>query len=130
MIFFGHRFLKSDKFYEVLDIDSIEKTPPSSTLFITFCEKNIPLIEHAVENSIKVATSIQNINEILYASALGASYIIVEKELSKTAHEIAQNYLFDAKILVCIENEEEIGELAILGVDGVVFLRESLVDID
>jgi hypothetical protein len=63
----------------------------------------------------------QNITQLLYASSFNASYIVVEKELAKTAQNIAENYLFDAKILVMIENEDEIEELAILGVDGVVF---------
>jgi hypothetical protein len=41
--------------------------------------------------------------------------------LAKTAQNVAENYLFDAKILVLIEKEDEIEELALLGVDGVVF---------
>ena len=68
-----------------------------------------------------IAISVENITEILYASALGASYIVVEKELAKTAQNLADNYLFDAKILVMIESEDEIEELALLGADGVIF---------
>ncbi len=121
MIFFGHRFIGSEKFYHISGMDSILNTPPSSTLFIDFSEKNLETINHAVINSMPIAISVENITEILYASALGASYIVVEKELAKTAQNLADNYLFDAKILVMIESEDEIEELALLGADGVIF---------
>lgn len=86
-----------------------------------FEEKNLDIINHAALNSVKTALHVKNITEILYASSLGASYIIIEKELAKTAQNIAENYLFDAKILALIEDEDEIEELALLGVDGVIF---------
>jgi len=121
LIFFGHRFLKSENFYHIFDIDSIAHTPVASTIYVEFDEKNLDIINHAVLNSVKIAVFVKNITEILYASSLGASYIVMEKELAKTAQNIADNYLFDAKIVVLIEDEDEIEELALLGVDGVIF---------
>jgi len=121
LIFFGHRFIKSESFYHIFDIDSIIHTPVASTIYVEFDEKNLDIINHAVLNSVKIAVFAKNITEILYASSLGASYIVIEKELAKTAQNIAENYLFDAKILVLTEDEDEIEELALLGVDGVIF---------
>ncbi|MDQ1268226.1 MAG: hypothetical protein QG560_869, partial [Campylobacterota bacterium] len=43
------------------------------------------------------------------------------KTLAKTAQNVAESYLFDAKILVMIEDEDEIEELALLAIDGVIF---------
>lgn len=121
MIFFGHRFLQNENFYHIFDIDSIQKTPPSSTVYVEFNEENIDIINHALKNGVKTAVSAQNITDILYASSLGASFIIVKKDLAKTAQNIAENYLFDAKILILIKEEKEIEELGLLGVDGVIF---------
>lgn len=121
MIFFGHKFLKNETFYHIFDIDSILHTPPSSIIYMEFEEKNLDIINHAALNSVKIALHVKSITEILYASSLGASYIVIEKELAKTAQNIAENYLFDAKILALIEDEDEIEELALLGVDGVIF---------
>lgn len=129
MIFFGHRFIESEKFYHISGIDSILHTPPSSILFIEFIEKNIETINHAVVNGMSIAVSVKNITEILYASALGVSYVIVEKELAKSAQNIADSYLFDAKILVMIEDEEDIEELGLLGIDGVIF-AEAIVKVN
>jgi len=121
MLFFGHRFLQSPKFYHIFDIDSILTTPPSSTLYLEFEEKNLDIISYMQENEISFALKVKTIKEIAYASALRASYIVVEKSQVKTAQKIAENYLFDAKILTHIEEEKEIEELVLLGIDGVIF---------
>lgn len=121
MLLFGHRFIPSNSFYHVLDIDSITNTPPSSVVHIEFTEENLDIIKHSVANQISFSICCKTITEIIYASSLGASFIIVRENLAKDATKIANEYLFDAKVLVLIENEEEIEQLALLGVDGVVF---------
>jgi len=121
MLFFGHRFLQSPKFYHIFDIDSIFSTPPSSLLYLEFEEKNLDIISYMQENGIHFALKVKNSTEIAYAAALDASYIVVETPLAKTAQKIAENYLFDAKILTHIEEEKEIEELVLLGIDGVIF---------
>ena len=121
MTIYGHRFIKSEPFFHVLDIQSIIKTPPSSIVFVEFSEDNLDIVEHISTNGIAMALGVNDIVELVYASSLGASFIVVSKELASSAQEIANNYLFDAKILVKIEDEKEIEDLAILGVDGVVF---------
>jgi len=121
MFIYGHRFIESASFYHVSDIDAINNTPSSSTIYFEFSEDNLDIINHAVQNAVPFLLGASNITEVIYASSLGASFILVHKELAKTAQNIANNYLFDAKILIKIEEEDEIEEMAILGVDGVVF---------
>ena len=121
MIFFGHRFIDSKKFYHIGSIDAIKNTPPSSALFTEFSEENLDIIKHAVENSVTLCVHVENITEIIYASSLGANFLSVNKELAKTAQNLAENYLFDAKILVNIENDDEVEEVALLGIDGVIY---------
>ena len=123
MIFFGHKFLKSEHFYHVETIYSIAKTPSNSTIFLNFDEKNLDIIDHLFINQIKFALHVRSIKELVYAHALGALYVTVEKQLAKNAQKIANDYLFDAKILVHVEDEDEIEELALLGVDGVIFAK-------
>lgn len=121
MLIYGHRFIESASFYHVADIDAISNTPPSSTIYLEFSEDNLDIISYAMQNEVGFMLGVNTITEIIYASSFGASYILVHKELAKIAQEIANNYLFDAKILVKIEEEDEIEEMAILGVDGVIF---------
>jgi len=121
MLFFGHRFIESENFYHVSSIEAIKNTPSSSTILVDFKEENLDIINHSVQNSVPLVIQVHNITQILYASSFGAKYILVGKELAKSAQDLADNYLFDAKILTAIEREDEIEELALLGVDGVIF---------
>lgn len=121
MLLFGHRFIESESFFHIPDIGSIDNTPPNSIVYTEFSEKNLDIIKHAVQNQILTSIHAGNITEVVYASALGASYIVVSPELAKSAQSVANEYIIDAKILVLIEDESEIEELAILGVDGVIF---------
>ncbi len=121
MIIFGHRFLASENFSPIPNIEALENMQPSSSIFLPFEEESLDIIEHLRNNEIPFILQVNTITEIIYASSLGSSCIVVSKELSKTAQNIANNYLFDAKILVMIEDESEIEEMALLGVDGVLF---------
>jgi len=121
MLLFGHKFIQSKRFYHIYDIDMITKTPPSSEIYLKFSEKNLDIIEYLQLNNISFALSVETVTELIFASSLGASYIVVKKEDAKTAQTIAESYLFDAKILVHIKEDEEIEEMALLGIDGLLF---------
>jgi len=121
MLIFGHKFIPSNNFYHVQSTEAILNSPPSSIIYLDFNEDNLDIIEHLRINKIPFSLNVKSILEIMYASSLEASFIMIQKHLAKTANDIANNYLFDAKILVHIEHEKEIEELALLGVDGVLF---------
>lgn len=121
MLIFGHSFIPSDSLYHITNIESITNTPPSSIIYLEFSEDNLDIIEHANSNELEFALDVKNITELIYASSLNAKYILVSREIAKTAQNIAENYLFDAKILAHITDNEEIEELALLGIDGVIF---------
>jgi len=121
MLLFGHRFIQNENFYHILDISAIAKTPPNTTLFVAFDENNLDIINYMQENTLRYATSVTTLTELIYASQLQATYIVVDKELAKSAQNIAEHYLFDAKILVRADDESAIEEFALLGIDGVLF---------
>ncbi len=129
MIIFGHRFIESESFYHVPNIDAIQNTPPSSTIYLDFSEEILDVIKHANDNGVALAIGVENLTDLVYASSLNAAYIIVTKELAKIAQDVATNYLFDAKILVSIKEESEIEEFVILGIDGVIF-QEAILKIN
>lgn len=121
MLLFGHSFIQNEHFYRIADIDAIAKTPSSSLVYCSFSQENLDIITHCQLNSVRFALKVQDITEIIYAASLGASYIVVPKELAKTAQNLANNYLFDAKILARSDDEADIEEFALLGIDGILF---------
>lgn len=128
MLLFGHPFIENQEFYHIFDIESIEKTPPGAPIYLSFSKQNLDIIKFLQNNGIDFALETEIITEAIYASALGAKYIITHKKTAKTFQNIAETYLFDAKILVHITKEKEIEEMALLGIDGVIF-PEAIVKI-
>ena len=121
MLLFGHRFIKSEKFYHISDIEAVSKTPPNSLIYVEFDEKNLDIITFLHLNSIRFALHVNSVKEAIYAYNLGASFIVTESKIVSDIQKIAETYLFDAKVLVHIYDEDEIEKYAELGIDGVVF---------
>lgn len=128
MLLFGHRFIESPRLYHIDDVDAIAHTPANSTLYVTFSETNLDILAHCRENGLRFALEVESLREVIYAESLGASYIVVEEELAKLAQKTAETYLFDAKILCRIDDEDMIEEIALQGIDGAIF-AEAVVKI-
>ena len=71
MYIYGHRFIDSDSFYHVPNIDAIQNTPSNSTIYLDFSEDNLEIINHATSNNVVLALGAVNVTEIIYASSLG-----------------------------------------------------------
>ena len=67
------------------------------------------------------AVKTTSIKEAVYANAMGAKYILPSAEILQSVQKLAENYLFDSKVLALIENEDEIEQLALKNIDGVIF---------
>ncbi len=117
---FGHHLIKAEEFYTISKIEDIEKTPPNSIVLIS--NFNIEIATYCKKNLIPYAIKIDTIKDAIFANLLDAKYMICFKELGKKIMPIAQNYLFDTEVLVEISNDSEIEDLALIGVDGVIYL--------
>jgi len=121
MLLFGHPYIDFEPFYHIEEIDEIEHTPANSTLFVHFREANLDIIQHMRQNSLIFALEAATLSEVVYAHNLGAKYIIVKETLAKSAQNVAENYLFDAKILCRLTKEETLDEKISEGIDGVIY---------
>ena len=121
MLLLGHRFIRSENLYHISNAEAVLKTPSNSTMYLEFNENNLDIIDYLQANGIAFALAVKNLTEVIYASALGAKYIVTDEALCKEAQQIAQEYLFDAKILVRIESDEQIERFAKKGIDGVLY---------
>ena len=121
MIFLGHPYFESQNLYIVKDQDEILQTPPNSIVFIENIDLNIELINFCIKNNITFSLKITSIKEALFANQFGAIYLICSIDLAKSIQSLAESYLFDTKVLVQIDDDKYIEELAKFGVDGVIF---------
>ncbi len=118
MILIGDELIPYEDICKIENISDINNTKANSTLLFKY---DIDLIKHCQENKLNTAVIIYDIKELIYSSQLDSKYIICNKEIVIEAQKIAENYMFDAKILVIIENSDEIVWVAKNEIDGAIY---------
>ena len=120
MLIFGHKLIETPKFHLISNENANFKEG------INCFEYDENLIENALKESVKFAILAKNEDEILFANALKAEFILLENEnLAKKASKMAEFYLFDSKILLITNSLEKLEKAYKMGVDGVI-LKELL----
>ncbi len=121
MIIIGHQWIKSSHFCKVFSIEDIQKSKADDIVLLEPLVDSHTYAQHCQENSISFAVVVNTLDDALFANALGAKYIICEEDTALMIQPVAQEYLFDTRILVLIHSEKEISKIARGGVDGVIF---------
>jgi len=121
MIIIGHSWVPSPKFCKVFSVDEIKKSSPADIILIEPLSDSQPLAKYCSENNIAFAVTTNTLKEAIFSNALGAKYIICEEDDALIIHPIAQEYLFDTRVLVLIHDDKEIAKIARSGIDGVIF---------
>ena len=121
MLIIGHPWVKSQKFCKVFSIDDIKKSEANDIVLLEPLVDSHTFARYCQENSIDYAVVVNGLDDALFANALGAKFLIAEEESALMIQPIAQEYLFDARILVLIHHEKEIPKIARSGIDGVIF---------
>lgn len=121
MIIFGHPWIKNKRFKKVFSIDAIEKVLPREIILLELLSDSIDLAHYCQEKQKEFAVTVTSISDAIFANALGGTYIICPIEDAVSIQPVAQEYLFDTKVLVLAGHEREIRKIAELSIDGVVF---------
>lgn len=118
MLLIGHPLLQNEKFYYITVLEQIKQTKPNATLFFDF---DVPLSNYAQAQQLTFALHVKNIKELVLANALGASFFIVDKSLAINAQKVADDYLFDGKVMLLGIDENDIEFVALNAIDGIIF---------
>ncbi len=121
MLIFDKMLTGGLPFFEIISKKDIQSTPPNSVVLFDY---DVELAKYCKNNSVLFAMRIKGIKELVYANALGCEYGLVEKDFVKTAQDIANEYIFDMKIILPIKNDEELEWAALNGVDGIIVGEE------
>lgn len=121
MIIIGHPWIKSNRFFKIFSIKGIAKSQADDIVLLEPLVDSHTIAAHCQENAIPFAVVVSTLDDALFANALGAKYIICEEEDALMIQPIANEYLFDIRILVLIHGVKEISKIARGHVDGVVF---------
>ena len=121
MLVMGHPWIESKNFCKVFSIEDIKNSDTKSVVLLEPLVDSHSFARYCQENSISYAVVVNGLTDAIFANALGASYMICEEDEALMIQPVAQEYLFDTRILVLIHNEKEISKIARGGIDGVIF---------
>ncbi|MEA1953783.1 MAG: hypothetical protein U9O24_05280 [Campylobacterota bacterium] len=121
MILIGHKWINSSCFMKVFSKEDIKNTEINSIVLLEPLVDSIELAKYCQDNDIPYAVTVSALNDAIFCNALEANFIICEEDVACVIQPIAQEYLFDTKILVLIHDEKQISKIARLGIDGVIF---------
>ena len=123
MIIIGHPWIESHRFCRVFSKEEIEKSRADDIVLLEPLVDSVELAQYCQSNGIAYAITVNSLKEALFANALNAAYIICKEEEALLIQPIAQEYLFDSKVLVLIHDEKEIVKIARSGIDGVLLVE-------
>jgi len=118
VIIIGDKYIPYENISKIDNIKDIKSTKPNIVVWFYF-DKDI--MQYCMQNDINYAVVTTSIKESVYSNSLNAKYIISPNNILEPIQKIAENYMFDSKILAVIKNENEIEDIAIKQIDGVIF---------
>lgn len=118
MILIGDKLVPFEDIFLIKNIKDIENTKANSTVLFDFDEE---ILTYCYKNELFCAVVVNSIKEAIYCNNLNVKYIISEKELSIELQKIADNYMYDSKILAKIDSNEELEQVAKLEIDGIIY---------
>ncbi len=121
MLIFGNKYIESPQFITISAIEEIETTAPNDILYLKNFSAPYLLAKHCAKNNLHYAVKVNSIKEALFANALSASYIIAQTALAKELQSIADNYLWDSKVLAIISNDNDLETIAKASIDGAIY---------
>jgi len=123
MLIFGHPWIESPRFMKVFSIEEIEKIQADEIALLEPLNVSINIARYCKANDIAFSVTINNIRDAVFANALKADYMLCQHEQAIIIQKIADDYIFDTKILVVIEDEKSIDNIIRFGIDGVIFSK-------
>ncbi|MDZ7817129.1 MAG: hypothetical protein U5K55_00335 [Aliarcobacter sp.] len=118
MILIGDKIVPFENIFFISNIDEIKNTKANSTILFNYDDE---ILLYCYENELSYAVIVKSIKEAIYSNNLNAKYIISQKELAIELQKIADNYMYDSKILAIIDTNEEFEQIAKCEIDGIIY---------
>jgi fructose-bisphosphate aldolase class 1 len=123
VLIFEDSYIEEAKFVKVSNIEDINKTSPKDILLLQEFKEPYQLAKYCQQNSLSYAIEASSILDAIYASNLGASYVVASLDLAKSLQELANEYLWDMKVLATVDTKEELIGVAKAFIDGAIFIK-------
>lgn len=121
MLIFGHPWVDSPRFRKIFTAEEISQVASEEIILLEPLSDSITLAHYCQNNQKDFAVTVNTVTEALFANALGSRYVVCQSEDAPKIQPVAQDYLFDTKILALINSDKEISKMAAFSIDGVIF---------
>jgi hypothetical protein len=118
MILIGDKLVPFENISFISNIEEIKHTKANSSIIFYYDNE---LLSYCSKNELAYAVIVKSIKEAIYSNNLNAKYIISQKELAIELQKIADNYMYDSKILAIIDSNEEFEQIAKCEIDGIIY---------
>ena len=119
MLIVGHSEIAHQKFVRVESLEQIAQSRNDEVVWFPY-NGDFNLLKHCASNEVAFGVLVESVSDFVLSASFMPHYLIV-RHSAQTFQQVAQNYLFDSKVLYVIKSEDEIESLAKLGIDGVIF---------
>mgnify|MGYP000718255404 CR=1 FL=1 len=118
MLIIGHEIIPYEDINIIKSVDDIKKSKTNSTVLFDY---NIALMDYCMQNNISYGVYINDIKSAVFANSLHAKYLLVSIKSSLEIQKIANEYMFDAKVLEIILDDSMIESVAKKNIDGIIY---------
>lgn len=118
MIIIGNENIQAPRFVNITTIEDIKNNTKPLDIVVFYYD--VDIARYCNENDLSYAVISDSIKDAIFANALNANFIVTQQN-GVEIQKIAENYMFDAKILQTISNDSEIENVALNGIDGVIY---------
>lgn len=118
MLIFGHKFIPFQALHAIDSVEAIQRTPNNSTVLFDFNDETC--IEYCQKNRVAFGLYVHSNTQACLANAMGCTYIVVAPQMVKEVQALANEYLFDTKVMVKVSDVSAIETFCKNGVDGVI----------
>jgi len=92
-------------FFYVKTMQDIKNSPNNTTLIFEYCDFSLEVYNFCKINNISYGVKVNSIKEMIFCINLNAKYIFCDTiEKAKTFQDIANEYLIDTKIVLLVND--------------------------
>ena len=122
----GDEFVSTGETLFLPNNGSLDGVTPNSVVYEIFDKKKLKDYKEMTERGVSLALHVSDLRELVYICNLGVKYAVANKEDALGMQKAMDGYLYDTKLLVLIDEEEEIEWVAANEIDGVLFAVEEM----
>jgi len=109
-----------EEFFEVSELEEVKNSPKNTTLIFKYSDSSIEMYNFCKINNIPYGVIISDIKEMIFCINLNAKYVFCDTiKKAKIFQKIADDYLIDTKVVLLVENFDNLDEIVKYSIDAI-----------